>query len=684
MGINVAPTYSIAQDPGVEGKDQIFHQALSLAPVQEDSVGLFPNTGKNFEYLWSNSTNSPYGKLIYNKGTNKRYRSIGTMYGELQIIPGLTFKSSINLDNVDNIGTTYVPYTTTGRAQQVMNANGTVSVTSNPRIFTGTNNLLANTSGTYRSYRRQTFVNENTFTYNTVIKREHSINVLAGFAYNWDHLDQTSLNSSGGYTSAAIQTLNAASAVTGNTTSTQSVLISYFGRLQYGYKDKYFLSGSLRRDGSSRFGINNQFGTFPSASIKWIVTQEDFMKSLSVLSDLGIRASYGVNGNDNLPNDYASIATIGSAGYVFGSPPAVAIGQTPNVLANPNLKWEKSRTYDFGIDFGILRNRITGSFDYYNKLNTDLLLNVQVPEATGFASYLTNVGSVRNIGQELEITSRNLVGKQLQWTTSINLTHNTNKIVALAPGQTQIIIPNGFTVSDAILRVGSPINSIYVLKVIGFLTAKDITDGVPMYNTEQPGDFKIEDLDHDGKITESDKQIVGHPNPDYTYGVTNTVRYKGFDLSVLVQGQWGGSIYSQFGRSISRVGQGRSDNHPASYVNRWHSETDLGEGRFSKAYATFNSPITAFSDWLYPSDYIRVRNITLGYNLNGLFKKNFMQVARVYFTLENFFGHDKYVNGLNPEATNTAISSNGAYPEAGDYGAMPLSKSLILGLNITF
>jgi TonB-linked SusC/RagA family outer membrane protein len=686
IGVNLAPTYSVAQDPGVEGKDQIFHQALSLAPVQEDSAGLFPNTGKNFEYLWSSSTNSPYGKLTYNKGTNKRYRTIGSLYGELQIIKGLNFRSSVNLDNVDNIGTTYVPYTTTGRAQEVMSANGTVTSTpaSNPRIFNGSNVLTANTSGTYRSYRRQTFVNENTLTYSTEFNKDHSLNLLAGFSYNRDHLDQTALNSSGGFKSAGIETLNDAVAVTGNTTSTQSVLLSYFGRVQYGFQNKYFLSASLRRDGSSRFGVNDQFGTFPSASLKWIVTDENFMKSIPVISDLGLRASYGVNGNDNLPNDYASIATIGSAGYVLGSTPAAVIGQAPNVLANPDLKWEKSQTYDFGLDFGVLRNRITGSFDYYNKLNTDLLLNVQVLGATGFTSYLTNVGSVRNIGQELEITSRNIVGK-FQWTTSVNLTHNTNKIEALAPGQNQIIIPNGFTVSDAILRVGAPINSIYVLKVIGFLTADDLTKGVATYGpNEQPGDFKFEDLDHDGKITEADKQIVGHPNPDYTWGVTNTVRYKGFDLNVLVQGQWGGSIYSQFGRSITRPGQGRSDNHPASFVNRWYSETNQGEGRFGKAYSTYNSPITAATDWLYPSDYIRVRNITLGYNLKEAFKKNFLQEARIYLTLENFFGHDKYVNGLNPEATNTTISSNGAYPEAGDYGAMPLSKSLILGLNISF
>ncbi len=684
FGINIAPTFSISQDPGVEGKDQIYHQAISLSPVQEDTVGLFPNTGKNFEYLWSSSTNGPIGKLTYNKGTNKRYRTLGTIFGEYQIIKGLRFRSSVNLDNVDNIATTYVPYVTTGRATVSMNSSGAVVTGTNARAFTGTNNLLAATSGTYRSYRRQTFVNENTLTYDAVIKKDHTINVLAGYSYNFDHYEQSSLNSSGGFTSAAIQTLNAAAAVTGNTSATQSVLVSYFGRLLYGYKSKYLLSASIRRDGSSRFGVNNQFGIFPSASLKWILTEENFMKSLPVISNLSLRGSYGINGNDNLPNDYASIATIGSSGYVLGSTPGVVIGQVPNVLANPDLKWEKSKTYDFGLDFGILKNRITASFDYYNKLNTDLLLNVQVPSATGFTSYLSNVGSVRNIGQELEITSRNMVGK-FQWTTSVNLTHNTNKIEALADGQTQIIIPNGLTVSDAILRVGSPINSVYVLKVLGFLTARDITDGVATYGpNEQPGDFKFEDLDGDGKITEADKQIVGHPNPDYTYGITNTVRYKGFDLSVLVQGQWGGSIYSQFGRSISRPGQGRSDNHPVSFVDRWYSETNQGAGRFSKAYSFYNSPITAATDWLYPSDYVRVRNITLGYNLKSLVKKNFIRDARIYLTLENFFGHDKYTNGLNPEATNTTISSNGAYPEAGDYGAMPLSKSLIFGLNITF
>jgi TonB-linked SusC/RagA family outer membrane protein len=670
FGLNVAPTYSVTQDPGVDGKDAIFHQALSLAPVQEDTMGLYPNYGRNGQYLWSSTTNSPLGKLLTNVGTTKRYRTIASLYGELQIVKGLSFRSSLNFDNTDNVANGYTSYLTAGSQAS--------------RTFTGSNNLLAATSGSYNSYRRQTLVNENTLAYNANFNNVHSLNVLVGYSYNFDRLDRTTLSSNGGYTSAVIQTLNAAAAVTGNTTSTQSVLLSAFSRVQYGYLDKYLLSASIRRDGSSRFGINNQYGIFPSASLAWVASKEDFMKNVKFLSYLKLRASYGVNGNNNLPNDYAPISTIGSAGYVFGTTAATVIGQTPNVLANPDLKWEKSQSYDLGFEFGLFNNRITGSFDYYNKLNTDLLLNVQVPEATGFQTYLSNIGSVRNIGQELTITSKNMVGK-FEWSTSINVTHNKNRIEGLALGQTQIIIPNGFTVSDQILRVGEALNSIYILKTIGFLSAKDIAGGVARYGSGQAeGDFKFEDLNGDGVITEADKQILGHPNPDYTFGITNTIRYKGFDLNVLVQGQTGGSIYSQLGRAITRPGQGRSDNHPASFVNRWKSPTDQGEGRFGKAYSTYNSPITAATDWLYSSDYIRVRNITVGYNLKDGLKMRFIQGARLYLTLENFFGRDKYVNGLNPEAANTAVSSNSSFPESGDYGAMPLAKSFIIGLNITF
>lgn len=669
LGVNIAPTYSVSEDPGVEGKDNIFHQAVSYTPVQEDTVGLYPNSFKNAQYAWSNSANSPVAKLQNKVGETKRYRTLGTIFGEWEIIKGLSLRSSLNLDNTDNTGTSYTPYTISGNI-----ANRTFDPVSNP-------NLAANTSGSMSTYRRQTFVNENTLTYNKTFNNVHSLNILVGQSYNSNRLDQSSLSSVGGYTNTYVQTLNAAATTTGSSNSTEDVLVSYFSRVQYGYKNKYLLSASLRDDGSSRFGANTKYGIFPSASLGWRVIEENFMKKAPVFSDLKLRVSYGVNGN-NAIGDYGSIAQLGTYGYVLGSTQALAVGQAPSNLANPDLRWEKSQEWDGGVDFGFFANRLTGSFDYYNKYTSQLLMQVPVLETTGFDNLISNAGAVRNIGEELELTSRNFIGK-FQWSTTVNISHNANKVVKLSGNQQQIIIPNSFDVSDAILRVGYPINSIYVVKQIGILTQADINNHAATYGTgETVGDPKYQDVNGDGVITEADKQIVGHPNPNYIWGVTNTFHYKGFDLSVLVQGQNGGSIYSLLGRAINRTGQGYTDNAPEFYVNRWRSPENPGAGTVSKAYSTFG--FVANTDWLYSSDYVRVRDITLGYNLKDIIKLKAVSGARIYVTAENFFGHDKYYGGWNPEAQNTAISSQSAYPEAGDYGGLPLAKSLIFGLNVTF
>jgi TonB-linked SusC/RagA family outer membrane protein len=673
IGINIAPTYSIVQDPGVEGKDNIYHQSLSMSPVQESSGGVYANTFNNAQYVWSNTTNSVLGKLENIVGETKRFRTIASLYGEYEFMKGLSFRTSVNLDNTDNSSRSYVPYTVSGTlASRTFDPAGKA--------------LTSNTSGTFNTYKRQTFVNENTLSYATTFNKVHNLNVLLGQSYNFDRTDLSSMSSSGGYTSSVIQTLNAAAAVTGNTTSTQNVLLSYFSRVQYSYDSKYLFSASLREDGSSRFGANAQYGIFPSASVGWNIVKEDFMQKIHTVSDLKLRASFGANGTNNLGSDYAPIPTLVSSGYVFGTTQAAVIGQSPSKIANPDLQWERSVTYDMGVDFGLFDNRLTGSFDYYNKLNTKLLLNVQVPEVTGFTTYLTNTGSVRNIGEELELTSHNLIGK-LKWNTIVSISHNTNKVVALGPGQSQILIPSSFDISNFILKVGEPMNSIFVVKQDGCLTAADITNKVAMYGTETVGDPRYVDFSGpkgvpDGVIDANDRQIVGHPNPDYTWGITNTFKYKGFDLSVLIQGQNGGSIYSLLGRAITRTGQGFTDNAPSFYLDRWISAEQPGAGRVSKVYSTFGRIVN--TDWLYSSNYMRVRNITLGYDLGTVIKKNIVQGARIYVTAENWFGHDKYYGGANPDATNTDLSGNANYLAAGDYGGLPLAKSLIVGLNITF
>lgn len=660
LGVNLSPTFSINNDPGVEGKDNILHQLVSFTPVQEDTMGLYPNVGNNGQYRWSVSPSSPIGRLQYTIGQTKRFRTLGSLYGEYQLRKGLFFKTTVNLDNTDNSAKTYVPYAVAGS------------------LPTRQAQLTTLTSGTYNTYRRRTFVNENTLSYSTLIQDKHDLSLLAGLSYNSDKFEAASLSSNGGFNSNVITTLNAANALTGNTSETLNVLLSYFGRLQYSYANKYLLSASLRRDGSSRFGANTKWGLFPSASVGWRLSEESFLKGINQINDLKLRASWGKSGNYNI-GDYSSLPTLVNANYSFNG--AAGVGQAPAGIINPDLTWEKSETFDIGFDVTVLNSRISASFDYYNKLNTALLLNVPIPGATGFSSTLSNAGSVRNKGWEVELNTRNTTGA-VKWNTSINFSHNANKVVALAGGQQQILIPSSFDISHSILRVGEPLYSIYVVRQVGILSQQDIDSKAARYGSQTVGDPKYFDANNDGVIDANDRVIVGHPNPSYIWGITNSVRYKGFDLNVLVQGQNGGSIYSLLGRALGRTGQGFTDNALGFFRDRWRSPDNPGAGEVGKAYSTFGR--IKNTDWLYSSDYVRVRNITLGYDLGSLIKIQPIQGARIYATAENFFGFDKYKGGFNPEASNTDLSGSSTFPEPGDYGGLPLARSLVFGLNLTF
>ena len=663
VGVNINPSYSKLNDPGVEGKDVIYHQSLFLPPVVEDTAGVYTNAFKNNQYNYAVALNSPVAKAENQLGETKRNRIIASVYGIYTLLKGLTFKTSLNVDNSNIAFRRYTPYTVTNLLS-VRNAQTTV-----------------NTSGGYQTTNNQAFVNENTLNYSTTLAKNHSLNLLLGQSYNYFYSENSVMNSVGGYNNATIQTLNAALGISGRTTAAKNTLVSFFSRAQYSFKNRYLISGSIRTDGSSRFGDNNKYGVFPAGSIGWRVIEESFMKKLPVFSDLKLRATYGVTGNNSIP-DFRAIPTIGSYGYVLGTGQAIAIGQAPNRIANPDLKWEKNRTVDFGFDFGLFKNRITGSFDYYNRLTSDLLLNASTLWVTGFNVYLSNTGSVRNQGWEVELATKNLTGK-FQWNTNLQFTHNKNKVVSLANGQKQILMPSLYTgVQNSILRVGEALNSIYVVKQVGILSQEDINNKAARFGNQAVGDPKFEDFDNNGVIDGNDRQIVGHPNPDYTWGITNTFSYKGFDLRVFVQGQLGGSIYSILGRAVSQTSLGYTYNQLGDARDRWRSPSDPGAGLRGKAYSTLSNLVN--TDWLYSSDYFRVRNITLGYNLKNVLKVKAVSTARVFVSADNFFGRDKYYGGANPESANTDLSGNGNYPQSGDYGGLPLAKTLLFGLNFSF
>ncbi|RYY21302.1 MAG: TonB-dependent receptor [Cytophagaceae bacterium] len=656
FGLNLTPTYSVSQDPGVEGKDNRLHQLLAMSPIAEDTAGVSTAYGKNYAYKWAYSAASPVEVLKNAIGESRTFRTLSTAYAQWDPLEGLSLRSTLNFDNNDTENKNYQP------AVSLV----TVSLP----------------TGSYSSYRRQTFVNENTATYTRTFGKSN-FTMLAGQSYNFSKLYNTLLTATGGFINNQVNTLNAATTIagTGNnyTTETQSVLISYFGRLNYAYDGKYLLSASVRADGSSRFGSDNQYGTFPAVSLGWRISQEKFLRNVSLLTDLKLRASLGYAGNNTI-GDYSAIPTLGFYNYTFGGTSGVQVtGQAPNRTGNSLLRWEKNRTFDYGIDLALFDSRIYISADYYTKTSKDLLLNIPVPTASGFGNNLQNIGEVQNQGWEIALNTRNLEGA-FSWTTSFNLAHNENKVVHLAPGDARIEVAASTDTPHSILQVGLPMYSIFVVRQAGILSQADIDSKAALFGNETAGDPKYEDVNNDGKIDANDRQVVAQPNPKYTWGITNTFRYKGFDLSFLVQGQNGGSIYSLLGRAIDRTSISYLENGLGRDRDRWRSADSPGDGVKGKIGTGFG--FIKNTDWLYSSDYFRFRFITLGYDLARLVPKKIAQGVRVYVTAENFFGHDKYYGGLNPDAVNT--SNNGTYVSGVDYGGLPLSKNLILGANITF
>ena len=681
MGFNLAPSYSETKSPNAEGKDNQLMKLFNMTPIVEDSAGLLTGAGKNSVYQWAGSSVSPVAYLNNNIGLVKTTRLLYSMYGELTILDGLTAKTTLNYDEATQNTKKYLSDFVNGGPAAYLATPG------------------KNSSGSYSGYKKQNIVSENTINYTRTIKEKHTIAAIAGMSYSFVHNETFTLSTAGGFANDVVNTLNNATAsasgvtVTGNTTESNNSMLSYFGRVQYSYTSKYLLSASIRRDASSRFGADSRWGTFPSVSAGWRISDESFMQHVNFVNDLKLRASWGRSGSSNI-TDYQSIPTIVSIvgtstttnwNYNFGgNSPVVATGQVPNGVANPLLHWETSNTYDLGFDATVLKNRINLTFDVYRKISTDLFLNLPVLAASGSTSSLQNIGSVKNEGIELGLNTVTLRTKDFQWTTNGNIAFNRNRVDRLGSDGAPINIPtNGYGGNPPfVLQLGQSMYEYYLVKTTGVLTAADIADTkVAKLPGETVGDAKYYDKDQSGIIDASDRILAGQPNPKYTWGLTNNFRYKAFDLSVQMYGQHGGSIYSFLARAIDNPANGRNTTL-GIWRDRWtatNQNYNAPRGKIGEAYT-----IPLFTtDWLYSSDFIRIQSITLGYNLKTLLKSNIFNGARVYVSLQNWFGWDKYDGGVNPEAQNTNVSGNTAYPLPGDYGAMPLNKTVTFGVNFT-
>lgn len=533
----------------------------------------------------------------------------------------------------------------------------------------------ANGSGAQYYRRDASYLNENILTYNNVFG-DHSINAMAG--YTWQIFTAKSFNSSASnFISDLYGNDNlGAGTVIGKPGSSRSKsqLASYLGRLNYTYKGKYMFTFTARADGSSRFGVNNKWAFFPSAALAWRVSEEKFMDPFrDYLSSMKLRVSYGKSGNQNI-GSYKSLATLGIMDYVLGGARVAGIG--PDRVPNPDLKWETTATTDVGVDLGFFNNRLTFVADYYYKKTTDLLWNITLPRTSGFSSIFKNIGSMENKGVELSLGGDIFVSA-FTWNSQLNWSRNRNKVLKI-PGFTPSVqgtVSGSLQVDGSWLEPGLPIGVWNFLKYDGvFRNQAQLDAGPHVTAKDRLGDPRFVDKNKDGVINYTDdRMIVGDPNPDFIFGWTNNFTYKGFDLSVYIQGSYGNDILN-----AQRVESNCSapwGNQRREMLGRWTPEnpnTDIPRATTNK-YSNLGK-----SSWLIEDgSYLRFKTITLGYTFDKL---KFMKALRVYFTGQNLFTITSY-SGFDPEVNS---QGNSNLQLGVDYNAYPLAKSYIVGLNATF
>jgi len=527
----------------------------------------------------------------------------------------------------------------------------------------------------YQRYRRDaSYLNENILTYNKVFG-DHSINAMGGFTWQVFHYKSFETSSTGYSTDLYLADNLGAGTTYGQPGSsrTQSQLASYLGRLNYVYKDRYLFTFTARSDGSSKFGANNKWSFFPSVAVAWRASEEEFMQSLDWLSDLKLRTSYGKTGNQNI-DSYKSMAMLGTMNYPLGG--ALNSGAGPNNIPNPDLKWETTATTDVGLDMGLFNNRLSLVVDYYYKKTTDLLWNISTPSSTGFTSIFKNIGSLENKGLEMALGADALTG-QFKWNTQLNWSRNRNKVLEI-PGytpSTQGSISGHLKINGSWLEPGLPVGVWNLLKYDGvFQNEEQLAEGPHSSSNDQLGDARFVDRNGDGTINYTDdRMIVGDPNPDFIYGWTNNFSFKGFDLSVYIQGSQGNDILN-VQRAETNV-SGPWGNQRREMLDRWTpANTTSG---IPRARVTVD-PLLLQSDWLIEDgSYLRFKTISLGYTFENL---KFINSLRLYVTGQNLITITDY-QGFDPEV-NSPGNSN--LQLGVDYNAYPSYKAMLFGMNISF
>ncbi|WP_338869143.1 TonB-dependent receptor [Spirosoma sp. SC4-14] len=524
-----------------------------------------------------------------------------------------------------------------------------------------------------RNGEDNSWLNENTLNYKRQFN-DHSIDAIIGYTAQRSYSNLT-IATAGNFPDNLIPNINGGTVTSGSESTQIYTLQSFLARVNYGYKDKYLITATLRRDGSSRFGANNRWGTFPSASVGWRVSEEGFMKGQSVVSDLKLRASYGLTGNNAIGN-YRAIGQLSGANYVIGDVLTPGLGRSS--FTNPELGWESTTQVDVGLDFSLLNSRLSFTADYYRKVNSNMLFTIQTPAVTGLTSAVVNLGKVENKGVELSLSSRNLVGA-FKWNTNMNITFNRNKVLQMSTDAERILSASGGRPAYAVTQAGYPIGSFFGRRFLGIFRTEEEAKAYTVQPNAHAGDVKWKDIDGNGVINDNDKEVIGSPYPKYYFGFNNTFTYKGFSLDIMTSGQVGQQVYNN---SFYLNNSGVQNNAQYVYDNRWVSPDQPGNGLFGRAIRGGKNDNTQYSSvYLFDASFWRIRNVTLAYALpNTLVNRLGLGGVRVYATATNLYTFTSYF-GYDPE---TNISGDSFTSFGLDFGAYPQARTVTFGVNLSF
>ncbi len=656
FGASLLPSYTQLKQVPSSGH----YGAMGLIAI---ATGLDPSIPfYNEDGTYSNTVTSVDGNAamihpiqVANELDNKssQFRFLSNAYLEYAILPDLKLKSSFGAD-----------------------LNYYKSSLWNPSTLS-TSGLTGPASATASTSENTNWLSETTLNYKKVLEG-HSLNLLGGFTAQ--KATNNILNvGAGSFPDDLVPNVNGGIVNSGSQNIEVDNLVSLLARANYSYKDRYYLTATIRSDGSSRFGENNRWGTFPSASVGWRISSEEFMQSLKFLSDLKLRASYGVTGNNAIGN-YRAISLLSANNYVIGN--TITPGLNPSTLPNNKLKWEAQSQLDFGVDISLFDSRINITSDYYDKRNKNMLFNIQTPSATGFTNAYVNVGEVQNKGLEFSLNTRNFTGK-FQWSTDFNITFNKNKVLAMNNKTDKIFGSTAPRANSHITQVGSPIGVFYGRRAIGIFNTNEEATEYGKQPFAKAGDIKWKDINDDGVIDDNDREIIGSPHPDYFLGFNNSFSFKGFSLDIVTNGMFGQDVYNAM---FAINNSGVQNNLKFIDEARWRSPEDPGKTFYGKQFGRSvrggkNANTTYSSLYIFDASYFRIRTVTLGYTLpQNLVKKVNMGNIRVYVSANNLYTFTNYL-GYDPEV---GISGNNQGTYGVDFGTYPLYRSFNFGIDLSF